>query len=124
MKPTRNKPMRPLKGAIGKKRCEVNLEAILEELGDRLFVNRIIGTLLFFREGLKQVEHVPDKKWRFSLWLDLKAKADNRINTLATAHEMPEILRTHAMCCIAAYYRETVHKENNNGSEELPALQS
>ena len=107
MHPTPRKPMRTLEGAIGKKPCEIKLQAILQELGDRVAVNKVFGTLLDFREGLKQIGYMPDKKWRGRCWIELKERTAQRFTKLYKTYGWPEILYTHALCCMTAYFRET-----------------
>jgi hypothetical protein len=106
------KPMRSILGAIGKRPCEVKLQAILQELGNRVIVNKVFRTLGDFRIGLKQLGHIPDWKWEYRFLLDFKEKTIAQLANTAKEQNIPEIVHTHALCCLAAYFRETVRKRS------------
>jgi hypothetical protein len=90
-------------GAIGKKSCEKTLEKILVEFDDRKIVNRVMNLILDFREGLRQLSHIPDPGYRSRLtteWRDLFFKKVFEHPTF------PTTVKTHLWCCMTAYYRE------------------
>lgn len=100
--------MPTLLGAIGSRPCEIKLQSILQEIGNRMFVNKILALLGDFKKGLKQLTHVPDKRWQYRFLLDFREKTNNKLSELYKFHSIPEIAYTHALCCLAAYFRETV----------------
>lgn len=104
------KPMATLLGAIGKRPCEVKLQSILQELGNRVIVNKVFRILDDFRVGLKQLSHIPEWRWEYRLLLDFKEKVTEQLAKTAKEQNMPEIAYTHALCCLAAYFRETVRE--------------
>lgn len=104
------KSMSPLLGAIGKRPCEVKLQSILQELGNRVIVNKIFRTLDDFRVGLKQLSHIPEWRWEYRFLLDFKEKVTAQLTKTAKEQNIPEIAYTHALCCLAAYFRETVRE--------------
>ncbi len=52
-------------GTIGHRKCEVNLNKILMEIGDNNIAGFVVSTLVKFRLGLRQLKFIPDKSWRF-----------------------------------------------------------
>ena len=101
-----------LLGAIGKRPCEKVLEKILEENNDKKLVRWATNIIFKFKEGLKQIEYLPDKQyqetfrtyWRHHFMKRvLHHPAEN-----ITEDDKPEVLRTHLWCCLHAYYKESL----------------
>jgi hypothetical protein len=97
--------MKPLNlvGAIGKRPCEISLQNILYEAGDRKLVHKVMNIILDFREGMRQISHIPDIAWRKRFSYEWRQKFFNKV----FEHDMlPVGVQTHMWCCMTAYYRE------------------
>ncbi len=99
-----------LLGAIGKRPCEISLQNILQELGDRKLVNRVMGIILDYREGLRQIAHIPNLPYRKRFTFEWRQKFFDRVFD----SEMPEGVQTHLWCCMTAYHRQHMMKEIYN----------
>lgn len=94
-------------GTIGNRKCEVNLNKILMELGNENIAGFIVSTLVKFRLGLRQLKHVPDKSWRFTFINQLHKEFINKINS----KQLPAAVHSHTLCCMMAYYRDAKHED-------------
>ncbi len=106
-------------GAIGKRPCEVSLQKILTVIGDRKLVNRVMNIIYDFRDGLRQINHIPDMKYRKRFTFEWHQQFFNRVFDMT----MPKDAQTHLWCCMTAYYREHVQtsfypKHNSFGQSE------
>jgi len=110
--------MKPLNliGAIGKRPCEISLQNILHEAGDRKLVHKVMNIMLDFREGLRQISHIPLMDWRKRFTYEWRQKFFKKV----FEHDMlPKGVKTHMWCCMTAYYREhMMHIYNAECSHE------
>lgn len=91
-------------GAIGKRPCEVSLQKIMTEIGDRKLVNRVMNIILDFREGLRQIGHVPNMQYRKRFTYEWQQKFFDKV----FGATMPTGVQTHLWCCMTAYFRDHV----------------
>jgi hypothetical protein len=91
-------------GAIGKRPCEISLQKIMQELGDRKLVNRVMGIILDYREGLRQIAHVPNMLYRKRFTFEWRQQFFDRV----FKNDFPQGVRTHLWCCMTAYHREHI----------------
>ena len=89
-------------GAIGKRPCEISLQKIMQELGDRKVVNRTMSLIYDYREGLRQITHVPAMHWRKRFTFEWQQKFYEKV----FESELPIGVQTHLWCCMTAYHRE------------------
>lgn len=92
-----------LVGAIGKRACEVVLQNILHESGDRKLVNRVMSILLDYREGLRQIKTIPDISWRKRFTYEWR---DRFYSKVFGNDKFPTTVKTHMWCCMTAYFRD------------------
>lgn len=96
-------------GTIGSRPCEIVLNKILMEIGGDSkcsATNFVTGTLLKFRLGLKQLGYIPDKAWRHTFRVKFYLETVEKIK----AKNLPIAIESHTLCCLKAYYRETIHE--------------
>lgn len=89
-------------GAIGKRPCEISLQKIMQELGDRKVVNRTMNIILDYREGLRQIAMVPNMQYRKRFTYEWRLKFREKVFN----SELPVVVQTHLWCCMTAYHRE------------------
>lgn len=93
-----------LLGAIGKRPCEISVQKIMQELGDRRVVNKVMNYILDYREGLRQIAHIPSMQYRKQFTFGWRQKFFNKI--FRPDSDWPKTLQTHLWCCMTAYHRE------------------
>ena len=90
-------------GTIGSLKCEVHLNSILMEISDPHVTKFVVGQLVKFRLGIRQLAYIPDKSFRLmmlSRWRDeFFKKVKDRC--------LPELVESHMCCTIMAHYRNS-----------------
>lgn len=92
-------------GTIGSNPCEMRLNEMLMELNDRKITKYVTRNLLEFRQGLRELRLLdgePHQLILIQLWRDHYIKA---------IHDkvLPESVKTHMLCCLTAYFRNTIN---------------
>lgn len=88
-------------GAIGKRPCEISLQKIMQDLGDRKVVNRVMNIIYDYRDGLRQIAYMPDMQYRKRFTFEWRQKFFEKVFDA----DLPEGVQTHLWCCMTAYHR-------------------
>jgi len=95
-------------GTIGSRKCEVNLNKILMELGDEDVAGFVVKSLVRYRMGLRQLAHIPDKSWRFTFIDSWHTEFTEQMK----GRSFPPLVESHMFCCMKAYYRDARAEPN------------
>ena len=93
-------------GTIGHRKCEVNLNKILMELGDNDLAGSVVKLLVRYRMGLRQLKHIPDPTWRHTFANLLRKEFIDKVVFLKNSNHWPDVVFSHTCCCMNAYYRD------------------
>lgn len=93
-----------LLGAIGKRPCEKALQKIMQELNDKRLVNHVMNLILDFRDGMKQINHVPEIAWRKRFTFEWRDRFYEKVFNSS----FPIPVQTHLWCCMMAYFRDNL----------------
>jgi hypothetical protein len=89
-------------GTIGHRKCEVNLNKILMEVGDEHTASFVVKNLVNYRMGLRQLLHVPDESWRHGFMDAFNTTFIQKVKSKS----LPPLVESHTLCCVKAYYRD------------------
>lgn len=101
-------------GTIGSRPCEVSLSKILAEQDNHKLSHRVLRLLMNCKKYLKGLEAIKDyslKVYFLDLMRkDIEAKISQitgvKVRGAKLGYSLPDILTSHMMCCVAAYFRE------------------
>jgi len=116
-------------GTIGSRPCELVLNKILDEIGDRHVVSAVMRKYNQFREGmtsLDQIQSLKHKRAMLDLWrndhIDRLDRAQEsmsliRKDTLRKSwpggKPLPDVVYRHLRCAMVACYRDTLRRFND-----------
>lgn len=95
-------------GTIGGRKCEVNLNKILMEIGDESISSFVVKNLVNYRLGLRQLLHVPDESWRLGFINRFHGDYLEKVKEKL----LPAVVESHMLCCMKDYYRDAKKNEN------------
>jgi len=113
-------------GTIGSRPCEVALNKILAEKGDRRVIHKITKMLMECRRTLKALLVISDETTRSYLAAlyrrDLETRIEKITGTPVRGKRLgkEDVLTSHTACCISAYFSNFLSPEIEH--EKVPDL--
>lgn len=92
-------------GTIGKKPCEIVLNKILIECNDKKLTNQVMVRFARLKKAIKQFKYMPDKEFANGMLSNYFGLFKQQVPN------WPQNVKTHALCCYTAHYREALRNE-------------
>ncbi len=94
---------------IGNKPCEIALNKMLIEVNNPKITSSVMRRYYRLREELLKIENIKNKDFGFYKKLSLLLFND-LVEKFDTENKLPKIIKTTALCCYKALYRDAIKK--------------
>lgn len=99
-------------GTIGSLPCEISLNKILADKNDAVLSSKIIKLLQKYKANLKSLQEISDIATRKYFASLVRKETEIYLSKIMKipVRRVPvsDIVASHTMCCIAAYYRRNI----------------
>jgi hypothetical protein len=94
---------------IGNKRCEIALNQMLIEANDDKITSSVLRRFHRLKQEFLKIKDIKNKDFEFYKKLSLLIFKD-LVENFDKENKLPKIIKTTALCCYRALYRETIKK--------------